>query len=240
MNLETLIASIREHGTGFYREHWGDTDRHETLPVVNTNHFVEKPLSSRRYKDARSLVKIVHAPEGSFLSEWAFEDIAQESFGVVTKRPFVYMTSAHEAIEKSMWCYEHNMVPLIGEKDPDIAAYTAKRYDVDQLITDPVALHRIHPYLEKRAHKLASLTIVSDMFDIAQLLPYTAFAQSTRLLLARPETGGIAEARLTETPHFTPLPECLVDTTPTLCTVTKMRLLVTPIVRYRFETTAFA
>ena len=70
----------------------------------------------------------------------------------------VYFSNSYEALEKSMWCYEHNTVPLIGEKDSDIAVYAAGKYASDSLISDPIALPRLLPYLRTRTKKLFSIT----------------------------------------------------------------------------------
>src|SRR5690348_8939857 len=109
------IASSEK--SDFYKSIWGSAQEFNDLPAVSREDFINVPLSKRRYKDEKGLVKIVHSPEGSFLSEWSFKDIGLEPWGLPSKRPFVYLTDAHEAIEKSMWCYENNMVPLIGELD---------------------------------------------------------------------------------------------------------------------------
>ena len=111
--------------------------------------FLDVPLSQRRYKDARSLIKIVHEGKRLFLSEWSFEDIGREPWGIPSARVLVYMTDPHEAIEKSMWCYENNMVPLIGEPDPDIAMFTASKYRIDSIIADTVSLPKLLPFLEQ-------------------------------------------------------------------------------------------
>lgn len=199
--------------------------------VHNRNDFVRVPLSERRAKQEKSLVKIVRCPEGEFLSEWSFTDIGKECYGVMTKRPMVYMTDAHDAIEKSMWCYERGMVPLIGESDFDIAAYTARKYEIDQLITDSAFLAKIEPYLKERTVLLESLSIIGSAFSIETLLPYRIYTREARLVLALPETGVIAVATLQYEPRFEVADDVTVEGGETLV-ITKKTQLTTPITAY--------
>jgi hypothetical protein len=175
---------------------------------------------------------MVHAKEGIFLSEWRFSDIAAEFYGDVGQRPLVYLTDPHEAIEKSVWCYDRNVVPLIGEKDSDIAMFAAEKYQIDSLITDPAAIARIRPYLEKRDTKLRYISIIAPSFAISDLMPYRAFARAVTLVRALPETGAIESANLEKRPRFAPCGGCLIERDGMLI-VTKTRMLVTPVIRYR-------
>ena len=230
--LQHLIDSVRIYpGSDFYRARWGDAAAFSELPTVGRKDFVEVPLSSRRYKEERSLVKIVHGKEGSFLSEWSFDDIGKEQWGEIGARPLVYMTDPHEAIEKSMWCYEQNRVPLIGEKDPDLTIYAAGKYRIDSLITDASALARFAPYF-KTHDPLTSLTIIGDTFDTEALMPSLEYARRVRLVAALPETGALAYAELATKPEFRTLPGVVAEEDGELV-VTKCSMLVTPVIRYR-------
>lgn len=231
-SIDALIVAVSTHQTEWYRTLWGATTDFALLPLVRRADFLRTALSKRRYKDEKALVKIVHTPQGPFLSEWAFEDISQEPWGVVSERPFVYMTDPHSAIEKSMWCYEQNRVPLIGEKNPDIAAISAKKYQVDSLIADPVSVMKLLPYLQGRAHKLASLTLVADTFDPGELTSLAAYADEVRLVLALPETGVLGVATLAEPSVFIPPKNVFVECVNGELVFTKTVLLVTPVIRY--------
>jgi hypothetical protein len=177
---------------------------------------------------------MVHAKEGIFLSEWRFSDIAAECYGDVGQRPLVYLADPHEAIEKSLWCYDQGVVPLIGEKDPDIAMYAAEKYEIDSLVTDPAAIANVRPYLEKRTTKLRFISIIAPSFAIADLMPYRAFARTVTLVRALPEIGAIESASLEKRPRFAPCADCVIERDETLI-VTKTRMLVTPVIRYRTD-----
>lgn len=232
-----LVDGVRtSQVSDFYARIWGNAEP-SSLPVVTREDFTHTPLSRRRYKDALGLVKVVHDRAGQFLSEWAFEDIAREPWGISSKRPMVYLESAHEAIEKSMWCYKHGMVPLIGEKEPAIAAYTASRYRVDSLITDARSLLGLEQFLRARG-PLESITLIGDTFDRDMLRQFSAYARTLRLVLYLPETGAIAESTLDAYPMFTPVLNCRIEYEKTLV-ITKLALLITPVIRYKTLIAAF-
>lgn len=231
MNFSPLIEEIAHAESDFYRSRWAAERDFAKLPAVSREDFIRTPLSKRRYKEESSLVKIVHA-EQPFLSEWSFADIGTEGFGLPSTRPLVYMTDSYEAIEKSMWCYERGMVPLIGEKDPDIAMFAAGKYEVDSLITDPEALPKLRPYLE--AHRLQSISVISDSFDTNALAPFASLTDDMRLVLAIPEVGSFAIAPFAVRPRFEALENCAVEKGETLI-VSKLRFLITPIIRYRTD-----
>ncbi len=188
------------------------------------------PLSERRTKDETSLSKVVHAPEGVFLSEWTYGDIAREPFGLSSKRPMVYLSDPHESLEKAIWCYEQGMVPLLGEPVGKVAQAMARAYRIDSLIADARTLPLIAPAIATQ-ELLESLSIIGSSFDIASLLPWRARAKRVRLVLALPETGAFAEAELEEHLRFSALPHCTIKAARHLI-LTKDLPLVTPIVRY--------
>lgn len=230
--LQEMLSTLKNAPADLYKQAWGKEEDFSRLPAISRSDLIKIPLSRRRYKDAKSLVKIVHDPEGSFLSEWSFEDIGAEEVAPVSKRPFVYLSDPHEAIEKALWCYEQGVVPLLGEKDAAIAGYAAKKYQVDSLIADPLSLPKLSSYLQELPSPLDSITVVSDSFHTIDILPFAHCARTVRLVLSLPETGPIAHAELAERPTFKPVAGCLIETEDTLI-VSKTAQLVTPIVKYR-------
>jgi hypothetical protein len=226
------VADTKE--ADFYREIWGTERSFASLPTVSREDFLRVPLSRRRFKMEKALVKVVHDPRGMFLSEWAFSDIAKESFGIVSARPLVYMANSGETLEKSMWCYGNGVVPLAGEKDPDIAMYAARKYRVNSVITDPASVHKIESLCKDHA-PLESISILGTEFDVTALEPFRSYAASVRLVWALPETGAFAVAALSSEPRFEALPGCHLEATGETLIVSKLQPLVTPIIRYRTE-----
>lgn len=229
--LSNLVAAVRAHPTEFYKSRWGRAERFHDLPQLSRADFLATPLSQRRYKSEKSLVKIVRDVRGPFLSQWSFRDIAKEAYGVPSVHPFVYMSDAHEAVEKAMWCYEHHTVPLIGEQDPDLAMYAAAAYRIDSLIVDPLSLPRLLPLFSRLGRLLSSISIIGSSFAPAALMPFSAYAETVRLVLALPECGAFAEAHLSTKPHFKTLPDCVIEKGETLV-LTKRRTLTTPVIKY--------
>ena len=228
--LDTLIASVREHPTAdLYRAAWGDAGTFEELPSISRRDIVATPLARRHYASDIGMVKVVRDPSGSFLSPWSFADIARESFGAISKRPMVYLSDPHEAIEKSMWCYERGMLPVIGEKDAQMAMFAAGKYEIDSLIADPVSLLSFEPFLVSRT--LASITVISDTFEIGALSRFGAYASEVRLVLALPETGAIAVATLAQHSRFSLVRDCIIERDEHIV-VTKLAPLLMPIIKY--------
>ena len=231
--LSDLIATLRRHPEAdFYRLKWGSAGRFETLPPIGRSDLVHTPLSRRRYKHEKELVKLVHAPEGTFASAWSFSDSAREGFGTVLERPMVYLESPHESIEKSIWCYEQGRVPLIGEQNEAVAAYGAEAYRVDSLITDIPSLKKLKAYFEKRTQPLGATSVHLSSFSEEELLPFAGYANSVRLILILPETGAIAEAEFSEEPVFIPHEGVILEHGEELL-LTKLAYLTTPVIRYR-------
>jgi hypothetical protein len=144
----------------------------------------------------------------------------------------VYLTDPHSAIEKSMWCYEQNRVPLIGEKNADIASVAATKYDIDSLIADPASVLRLLPCLKSRTKPLVALSLVGESFDPADLAMLRPYAEEIRLVLAFSETGVLGVAPLSDAPIFTAPDNTLVESVDGELVFTKLAMLATPIIRY--------
>lgn len=232
-DLDALISFVRESPlSDFYRNRWNGAKAFAELPYVSRADFVATPLSSRRYKAEKGMVKLVGTGEQAFLSEWSFADIGNETYAPHTARPFVYMTDPYEAVEKSMWCYENGMTPLVGEKDATLAMYAASRYRSDSLICDEQSLMKFAPFFPALKSPLSSITIIGSVFSLPALIPFERYAQSIRLVMALPETGAFAEAELSGSPTFTALPRCIIEHDSGII-LTKIARYATPLIRYR-------
>lgn len=233
--LEDFVAGVRASGeSDFYRNKWGANRDFKALPAAQRADLVRVPLSRRRYKNEKALVKIVHTEMGPFLSEWGFSDIRQERYGALSSRPMVCLSDPHDALEKALWCYEQDMVPALGEKNPAVAESVAAKYRIDSLICDAPSLRALEAYLRGRDAKLRSISILGTAFSYGDLAPFSAYAERVRLVLALPETGAFAEAPLSERPAFVPHARCFVEDAGGLL-LTKLALLATPIVRYKTD-----
>src|SRR3989344_3122049 len=98
MDPELFIERVRNHPKAlFFREKWGAAQDLSELPTVSRADLIETPLSHRRYKEEKALVKIIHSPHGPFLSEWGLSDIGREAYGIPSARPMVYLSDPHDA-----------------------------------------------------------------------------------------------------------------------------------------------
>lgn len=140
----------------------------------------------------RALVKIVHDEGGAHLVQCTFADIANEPFGVISKRPMVYLADPHEQIEKAMWCYEHGMIPLIAEPQSEISNLMASKYKIDSLITDAISLEKLVPHLKTREEPLMCMSVLGTVFNKGKLKPFARFANQTRLVRLS-KSGGVVE-----------------------------------------------
>lgn len=230
--IERFVSDIRAHpDADFYKNIWGDAKTFNALPLITREAIANCPLSQRSYKKEQGIVRIVHGSSGPLLCAWGFSDIAREPYGLLSKRPLIYFADSHDTVEKSMWSYLNHMVPLAGEKNIPVTVLAARAFEVDSLITDPVSITDLLPYLEERTKPLSSISLVSHVFHPEHLMRYQQFAERIRLVLALPETGAFAEAKLSVNAVFSPLPNCNIEERDTLI-LTKIAPLITPIIRY--------
>jgi len=232
--LAGLVERIRTHpNASFYASRWGGASRFEDVPFVSRTDMGAAPLRVRSYKEESGMMKLVRTPTASFLSAWSFSDIGAEAYGVASKRPISYFSDSRESLEKAMWCYERNVVPLVGEQNATAARRAAELCDIDSLMTDMRALQGMRPYLEARGAPLESVSIIDSEFSTGLQPVFAQYAKSVRLVLALPETGAFAEATLDTFPTFSVLPNCTLEVTPGgELVLTKTAMLITPIIRY--------
>lgn len=230
--IERFVSDARTHPhADFYKNLWGEAASFDTLPRASREAFASCPLSHRSYKNEQGIVKVVHGSGGLFLSAWGFSDIAKEPYGIPSKRPLIYFANSHDTVEKSMWSYRNGMVPLAGEKNIAVTVLAARAFEVDSLISDPVAIGELLPYLQDRTEPLSSISLVSDVFRSEDLMRYRPFAETFRLVLSLPETGAFATAELSDDTRFTLLDNCRVEDEESIV-LTKTASLITPIIRF--------
>ncbi len=232
--VQQLVADVgRSHSSTIYQDFWGIERVFNRLPVMTREVLFGCTLPERRHKTARSLVKIVKNETTTFVSEWAYEDVAREEYGVETKRPMVYLSDNAESIEKSMWCYERGMVPLIGEVHNEVVAIAmARKYQIDSLITDEISLERLRPFFEDSHEPLVSISILGPRFQSERMRWVLPYVKNVRLVLSLPETGAFAQSTLGAEQVFVPLPGCIIENIGGTLVLSKQQSLVTPILRY--------
>src|SRR3989344_8082154 len=236
---EQLVAKVRTSACGFYRAHWGKAERFEDLPLMDVERFIATPFGERTYKVEKGLVKIVRASRAPFLVHWSLEDLKAEQFGDSTgKRPLVLLSDSHDALEKSLWFYEHDILPLIGETNNlQAASFAADAYAIDALVADSkTVLPFLAEYEKGHDVKTISVTLIENRFDPAMVARLQISCARVLSVLACSETGAFGVACPEQGDGevcFHPNDESIVEIENGELVVTRLALLRTPIIRYR-------
>lgn len=239
--LGALIELVGESPrSDFYRLRWGGRRAFSDLPSIGPEDLSSTPLRGRAYTEGPELVKIIKRADAPFLMARGTDDVRAEPYGEACARPLVLMTDSHDALEKILWFYEHDILPLGGEiKNLPVAAHTAARYGIDALVTDTGMLARFLPELEKAyaVAKVASLTLIGERFSDADMEAFLPRFPRLRLLLGLSEAGAFAEACAealnAETLRFHAEAGSVLELVEHEIVLTKLSLRPTPIIRYR-------
>lgn len=240
--LANLIQNIAESRRApFYARKWRESRLvFNELPHVTTDELIGMPTEERTYIRINNVAKIIHTYSKPFIIEWNQDSLRAEYYGDTgTVRPLVLLNNGHEALEKSMWFYTRNVLPLIGEiRNLPVAAYAASKYQVDAIVTDESIIQPFVPILAEQyaLERIRSLTLMGSSFNDGVLPFILEKFGDCRLLLALPEVGSIAES-CPESLHtdklvFHPVENCVTEFSGTSLVVTKTVLLPTPIIKY--------
>lgn len=227
--LQAQVDAVREHAMPLYRDIWQGVQDFQKLPLLTREKLAATPLSERRYTDGPSFLKVV-AGEKPFLSEWLLSDLAKEPFGKITQRPLVYFASAHETIEKGMWCYLNKMTRFLGETNTEVTQRAAEKFSVDSLILDAPSLSLMAPVIPQLQY-LREISLLGSSFSIDEIRGHTG-GRTVRLVLTLPETGVIGESDLEKYPRFSIRPDCHIESIGGEIVLTRKTRLLTPIIRY--------
>src|SRR3989344_7882332 len=140
--------------------------------------------------------KIVHSTS-PFLATRSLAEIGKENYGAKAKRPLVLFSDEQEALEKSIWFYAHNILPLIGEPNNiPFTIFAAKRYKINALVSEPSIAEDFLSRLEGEyeINRVAALTLIASRFDVSQLLRFRLAGRGIRAILGTSAVGAFAEA----------------------------------------------
>ena len=225
----------------FYRKQWKTSSRPtiQQIPTISQADLQKTSFNDRLYKQDQGYVKVVDWYEHPFLIARGLKDIAQEAYGAEGDRPLVLFTLAYEGIEKSLWCFEHNRLPLISEKSARTTAQMAAKYHADALICDSETLRAHLPSLNELygVGNIKHLDIIDSSFDLDLIQMHFRHATVT-LRLGLPEAGVFATGSMPEgkeTVVFKTLPHALLQEEGSKLAVTRLLELHTPIIRYQTD-----
>lgn len=250
--LNRLKALVKETAasskSSFYREHWGDASALD-LPLMTKEKLAATPLSDRCYTQVPNITRVIPYAESSFFMRQDLASMRTEMTSVLPlARPLVLSENFQEAMERSFWCYEQNMVPAIGEyNNPAITAYVGYWRRAAAIITDAPKL--IHALLEE-AHG-DSLQTTTDAIvlvgsshrieEIATLDPVFPNTQK-HIILSLPETGpfayACAEALQHGNLHYHEDDCSVVEIVNEGIVVSKLHTRATPVIRYQTDLAA--
>jgi hypothetical protein len=222
------LASHPEADT--YRLLWGSTHAFEALPTLSRANLIRTPFAQRCFSAAPGQTKIIEEGSLEFLLPRTYADIDSEDFGPLPNRPLVLFRNGHEGVEKSIWCYRKGALPLLAERNPEIAALQAQSYNTDGLIADAESFIAFMPYIQ-HAGISPHITIIDSSFTADLMEALRSVALEATLVLALPETGSITTAAVTSSITFTPSIGCIVEQREHIV-VTKPDLEAFPLVRY--------
>lgn len=215
----------------------------EEIPCISYLNLLSVPLGQRLYTKkphVGKLVKIVRRYGDPFLIQRNLNDIQKENYGIACQRPQVCFDDSHEALEKSVWFYENNILPLVGEPNNlSVTAFTAKRYKIDFLLASQSLFFRLFSLLKSDFNARGiKISLLDDYFEIENILALFPVTENLRLILALPETGAFAESCPEALKKgkliFHPDRNSILETGGRLI-VTKLIKMPTPIIRYQTD-----
>ncbi|MSR70871.1 hypothetical protein EXS62_02420 [Candidatus Kaiserbacteria bacterium] len=160
--------------------------------------FIRVPLDERLERTDGLFVKVAYHNDRPYLVARTKEDIAPEDFGdLPCERPLVMFESAQEGVEKCVWFYTKNILPLIAEDNIDIALLSAARFEADALVCDMASLQNLVAAADKHpiVRTFKKITVIDSSFVGTLQLLQREFPHAERqLILALPETGSLGRA----------------------------------------------
>ena len=115
----------------------------------------------------RAFMKVVYEGDVPRLLARTRKDIEEADCGrIMYQRPLVFFGSAQESVEKGLWLYTKNILPLIAEEHVDITCMAAARYGIDAILGDIASLKKMEEAVSRYPDlaKVAYL-VVADMRD---------------------------------------------------------------------------
>ncbi len=208
----------------------------EQVPLLTRDELSRTSLDERLYSDSQIFVKIVHGVGGPMLIARSPSELGKEPWGPTGVRPLVALSSLYENVEKSLWVYEQNILPLIYLDDVTITALAAERYEIDSIVADEHTLTELAAVLSKECRE--GIQHVSVIGRGERSLAKLSFPNARAYeIFSLPETGGIAErcSKNIFPSVWHTFPDSFVETIDDELVVTRIAPLPTPIIRYRTD-----
>lgn len=99
-----------------------------------------------------TFVKVSYRDDAPVLVARTKKDIAAAAFGDLSyERPLVFFESAQESVEKGLWLYSKNILPLVAEDNLELTCMAACRYGIDAIVGDAASLLKVAAFLDVEA-----------------------------------------------------------------------------------------
>lgn len=244
LKLQSLLTYVMEsHHSSFYRKRLGTSLKEVTtldglvlLPSTSKEDISGTPLGDRMYINrGRGFMKIVDSETEPFLIKRVLAELKEEQFGCIGERPTVLFSNGHESLEKSLWCYEQNVLPVIGEStNIPVTDFLIHRYESDSFLGDVNSLKLLVANNADIFSHGETFNLYGSDFNISEINERISL-DKVNLILSLPEVGAFAyscphqlkEGRLL----FHPDKNSIVELDKRLI-VTKLIHMPTPIIRY--------
>ncbi len=254
--LNQLIQTIADSKeSNFYKNIWGNAcvknDKIDfgSLPTISAKDIMKCKFDERIYIKRGLFVKIVYKNNAPFLVARTRNDIKKEEYGeIMYERPLVFFLSSHESIEKSLWLYSKNILPLIAEDNIITTSMSAGRYEIDSIVGDVESIKKIRTEGFKYFNykNIINVTVIDSCFveyDINSLknsFPNALF----QLIFSLPDTGSLGQVCKENTDGatiFHSTENTIIEISKNGYVVaTRLIMLPTPIIKYKTEIKARA
>lgn len=246
--LQLLLAQIVESPhSDFYKERLQISKKKilalkklALLPCSSKKDFLGTPLSDRTYINGRGFVKIIDSKSNPFLIKRILTELKEEQYGIIGHRPTVLFSDGHESLEKALWCYEQNVLPVLGESaNISITDFLIYRYESDSFLGDIEILEQLFANNKNVFPYGKVFNLYGNDFSISKVQEYIS-PDKLNLILALPEIGAFAyscKQHLKEgRTVFHPDKNSIIELEENII-VTKLIYMPTPVIRYKTNLT---
>jgi len=234
--LHKISKIFKSSKSNFYAKHWKtEPDVFSDVPFLYPKNLSDTPLDNRLYKSDKGMVKIVTNGENKFLIKRPAIDLAKDPL-LIDKNSLalVIFINPDEGVERSLHCYENNVLPYIGDiNNPMVSVMCAEQFGVNAFICDMSSLKLLS---EKKIipESVKKVVVYDSGFEDLELLSKVSDEYDLKLFLSIPETGVLANVEFeveTGDLRLKELDEVLLECIDGGLVVSKLNL-CTPLVRY--------
>lgn len=220
--------------SGYIYNDFNDFEDLHKIPLLTWEEISAYPFLKRNYLSESMFIKVVHKGDESYLIGRTITDIKNEEYGIPCERPLALFKYCYEGIEKGLWFYEHNILPMINEDNLEITSMMASKYKIDGIVAEMDILKSFTTILKKRydLNHITHIRIIDTYFDMPFMkknFPNT----NVQYTLGAPEVGGVASLCPDSDDVFHEHKNTFAENIKGELVVTKSFKMPTPLMRYK-------